>query len=200
MKKSLKDTRWLLCVGTFLAVTILAVSVMAAKITPEGKLQKAKELSIKASEMATKAKESYNVGLAKNALELANQATYLVLEAITEAGRKDGPALSQMAINTANSVRKAITQIIAAATFISQVSTDPKTIAGAKEILDEANKAKGLNTKAIQVARSSVVEPTEKAAPEKAAPKVKPPVTETTEQDVYQERDVFQERDASPSQ
>ena len=194
MKKSLKDTRWLLCVGTFLAVTILAVSVMAAKITPEGKLQKAKELSIKASEMATKAKESYNVGLAKNALELANQATYLVLEAITEAGRKDDPALSQMAINTANSVGKAITQIIAAVTFISEVSTDKKTIAETKEILEKANKAKELNTKAIQIVRPSVVKPGEKIASEKQAPKVKPPDTETSEQEVYQERD------ASPSQ
>jgi len=194
MKKSLKDTRWLLCVGTFLAVTFLAVSVMAAKITPEGKLLKARELSIKASEMATKAKLSYNIGLLKESLELANQGTYLVLEVVTEAQKKDDLALSQMAINTANSVRKAITQIIAAATFISEVSTDKKTISETKEILQKANKAKELNTKAIQIVRPSVVEPGEKIASEKQAPKVKPPDTETTEQEVYQERD------ASPSQ
>lgn len=194
MKKFLKDTRWLICVSTFLAIAFLAVSVMAAKITPEEKLRKAKELSIKASEMATKAKVSYNVGLAKQSLELANQATYLVLEAVTEARKKDDPALSQMAINTVNSVRKAITQIIDAATFISQVSTDPKTIAETKEILEKANKAKGLNNKAIQIVRPSVVEPGEKIASEKEAPKVKPPDTETTE------RNVYQERDASPSQ
>ena len=53
MKKFLKDTRWLICVGTFLTITLLAVSVMAAKITPEDKLRKAEELSIKASKMAT---------------------------------------------------------------------------------------------------------------------------------------------------
>jgi hypothetical protein len=194
MKRSLKDTRWLLCIGTFLAVTFLAVSVMAAKVTLEGKIQKAKELSIEASEMATKAKVSYNIGLAKESLELANQATYLVLEVVTEAQKKDDPALSQMVINTANSVRKAINQVIAAATFISEVSTDKKTIAETKEILQKANKAKELNTKAIQIVRTSVVEPGEKIASEKQAPKVKPPDTETTEQEVYQERD------ASPSQ
>jgi len=194
MKKFLKDKSWLICVGTFLAVTFFAVSIMAAKTTPEDKLRKAKELSIKVSEMATKAKVSYNIGLVKESLELANQATYLILEVVTEAQKKDDPTLSQMAINTANSVRKAITQIIAAATFISQVSTDPKTIAETKEILEEANKAKGLNTKAIQIVRSSVVEPGEKIPPEKVPPKVKPPDTETTEQDVYRERD------ASPSQ
>jgi hypothetical protein len=194
MKRSLKDTRWLLCIGTFLAVTFLAVSVMAAKVTLEGKIQKAKELSIEASEMATKAKVSYNIGLAKESLELANQATYLVLEVVTEAQKKDDPALSQMVINTANSVREAINQVIAAATFISEVSTDKKTIAETKEILQKANKARELNTKAIQIVRTSVVEPGEKIASEKQAPKVKPPDTETTEQEVYQERD------ASPSQ
>jgi hypothetical protein len=193
MKKFLKDTRWLICVGTFLAITFLAVSAMAAKITPEDKLRKAEELSIKASEMATKAKVSYNVGLAKKALGLANQATYFVLEVVTEAEKKDDPALAQTSIHTANSVRKAITRIIAAATFISQISEDPKTIADVKEILEKANKAKELNNKAIQIVRSSVVEPGEKIASEKGAPKAKPPDTETTEVEVYQQ-------EISPSQ
>jgi len=187
MKKFLKDKRRFVCVGTFLAITFLAVPVMAAKITPEDKLRKAEELSIKASEMATKAKVSYNVGLAKKALELANQATYLVLEVVTEAQKKDDPALAQAAINTANSVRKAITQIIAAATFISRISEDPKTIADVKEILEKANKAKELNNKAIQIVHSSVVEPGEKIASEKGAPKAEPPDTETTEVEVYQQ-------------
>ena len=177
-----------------MAVTFLAISVTDAKVTPEGKLQKARELSIKASEMAAKAKVSYNIELLKDSLKLANQATYLILEVVTEAQKKDDPALSRMAIDTANSVRKAITQIIAAATFISEVSTDKKTISETKEILKQANKAKELNTKAIQIVRPSVVEPGEKIASEKQAPKVKPPDTETTEQEVYQERD------ASPSQ
>ena len=157
MKRFLKDKRRLVFVGTFLAISFLAVSVMAAKITPEDKLRKAEELSIKASEMATKAKVSYNVGLAKKALELANQATYLVLEVVTEAQKKNDPALAQASIHTANSVMKTITQIIAAATFISQISEDPKTIADVKEILEKANKAKEMNNKAIQVARTSKV-------------------------------------------
>ncbi len=194
MKKFLKDTRWLICIGTFLAITFFTVSDMAAEITPEDKLRKAEELSIKASEMATKAKVSYNVVLAKKSMELANQATYLVLEVVAEAGEKEDPVLARASINTANSVMKAITQIIAAVTFISQITEDPKTIADVKEILEKANKAKELNNKAIQVARPLVVEHGEKAAPKRGAPKVRPPDTETTEQDVYQERDV------SPSQ
>jgi hypothetical protein len=193
MKRFLKDKRHLVFLGTFLAITFLAVPVMAAKITPGDKLRKAKELSIKASEMATKAKVSYNVGLAKKSLELANQATYLVLEVVTEAEKKDDHALAQDAINTANSVMKAITQIIAAATFISQISEDPKTIADVKEILEKANKDKELNNKAIQIVRSSVVEPGEKIASEKGAPKAEPPDTETTEVEVYKQ-------EVSPSQ
>ncbi len=189
MKKFLRGQRRSLFIGTFIGITFLVVPVMAAKITPEEKLRKAEELSIKASEMATKAKESYNVGLAKKALELANQATYLVLEVVTEARKKADPALAQAAINTANSVMNAITQIITAATFISQISADPKIIADTKEILEKANKAKELNNKAIQIVRSSVVEPGEKVPPEKAPPKVEPPDTETTEQDAYRERD-----------
>jgi hypothetical protein len=193
MKNFLKDTRWLVCVGTFLTITFLAVPVMAAKITSEDKLQKAEELSIKASEMAIKAKESYDVELAKKALKLANQATYLVLEAVTEAGKKDDPALIQTAINTATSVKNSITQIIAAATFISQISEDPKTIAETKEILEKAKKAQELNNQVIQIVRSFVVEPSEKVASEKRAPKVVPPDTETTEQEKYQQ-------EISPSQ
>ena len=193
MKKFLKDTRWLICVGTFLTITFLAVPVMAAKITPEDKLRKAEELSIKASEMATKAKVSYNVGLAKKALELANQATYLVLEASTEAGKKADPVLIQAAINTANSVKNSITQIIDAATFISQISADPKTIADAKEILGKANKTTELNNQVIQIVRSFVVEPGEKVASEKVPPKAEPPDTEITEQEKYQQ-------EISPSQ
>jgi len=193
MKRFLKYKRRFVFVGTFLAITFLAVSVMAAKITPEDKLRKAEELSIKASEMATKAKVSYNVELAKKSMELANQATYLVLEVVTEAGKKDDPALAQVAINTAKSVTKAITQIIAAATFISQISEDPKTIADVKEILEKANKAKELNNKAIQIVRSSVGEPGEKIASEKGAPKAEPPDTETTEVEVYKQ-------EVSPSQ
>jgi hypothetical protein len=184
MKKFLRGQRRSLFIGTFIGITFLVVPVMAAKITPEEKLRKAEELSIKASEMATKAKESYNVGLAKKALELANQATFLVLEVVTEARKKADPALAQAAINTANSVMNAITQIITAATFISQISADPKIIADTKEILEKAKKAKGLNNKAIQIVRSSVVEPGEKVPP-----KVEPPDTETTEQDAYRERD-----------
>jgi hypothetical protein len=200
MKKFLKDKRCLVFVGTFLAITFLAVPVMAAKITPEDKLQKAEELSIRASEMATNARVSYDVGLAKNALELANQATYLVLEAITEAEKKDDPALSQRAINAANSIMKAITQVITTATFISQVSSDPETIAEAKAMLEKANKAKELNNKAIQVVRSSVVKPTERLAPQRRAPKAAPPDTDTTEIEAYQQEIKAYQQEVSPSQ
>ena len=195
MKKFLRGKRRLLFIGTFfVAITFLAVPVMAAKISPAEKLRKAEELSSKASEMAVKAKESYNVALAKKALELANQATYLVLEAVAEAQRKADPALAQAAINTANSVMKAITQIINTATFISQISTDPKTIADTKEILEKANKAKELNNKAIQTARILVVKPgPPEGKPPEEIPVIPPPGTETTEQERYQE-------EASPSQ
>ena len=194
MKKFQKGKRRLLFVGTFLAITFLAVPVMAAKISPAEKLRKAEELSIRASEMATKAKEAYNVGLAKKALELANQATYLVLEVVTEAQRKADYVLAQAAINIANSVMKAITQIINTATFISQISGDPKTIADTKEILEKAKETKELNNQAIQAARTLVVKlgPPEEKPPEEI-PVIPPPDTETTEQERHQE-------EASPSQ
>jgi len=190
MKKFQKGKRRLLFVGTFLAITFLAVPVMAAKISPAEKLRKAEELSIRASEMATKAKESYNVGLAKKALELANQATYLVLGVVTEVLEKADPALAQAAINTTNSVIKAITQIITAATFISQISGDPKTIADTKEILEKAEEAKELNNKTIQIARTLVEKlgPPEEKPPEEI-PEIPIPDIGTT----YQQ-------EASPSQ
>ena len=193
MKKFLKDKKRLISVGTLLVTVFFALPVMAVNMTPEGKLQKAEGLSIKASEMAIKAKESYDVGIAKKALKLADQATYLVLEASNEAGKKADPALIQAAINTATSVKNSIAQIINAATFISQISADPKTIADAKEILGKANKDRELNNQVIQIVRSFVVEPSEKVASEKGAPKAVPPDTETTEQEKYQQ-------EISPSQ
>jgi hypothetical protein len=193
MKKFPKDTKWLLYVGTLSAIIFFTIPVMAAKMTPEDKLRKAEELSIKASEMAIGAKESYDIGLAKKALELADQATYLVLEASNEAGKKADPALIQAAINTATSVKNSIAKIIDAATFISRISADPKTIADAKEILEKANKAEELNNQVIQIVRSFVAEPSEKVVSEKRATKVESPDTEATEQEKYQQ-------EISPSQ
>ena len=195
MGKFLKGKRRLLFIGTFIAITFLVVPVMAAKITPAEKLRKAEELSSKASEIAIKTKETTNIELATKALELVNKASFLVLEVVAEAQRKNDYVLAQAAINIANKIMKAITQIITAVTYIAQISTDPANIADANKIMKRAEEAKALNNKTIQAARTLVVKPgpPEEYKPPREVPEIPPPDTETTEQEMYQE-------EASPSQ
>lgn len=196
MKKFLNGQKHLLFVGTSLAIALLVVPVMAAEITPTEKLRKAEELSSKASEMALKAKGTGSVELAKRALELVNKASSLVLEVFVEAQKKADPDLAKAAINTANKIVKAITQIITTVKYIAQISADPKTVADAKEIMEKAEKAKETINKAIQIVTASVIETgrAEPYEPPETIPlEVPPPDTETTELEVYQQ-------EASPSQ
>jgi len=178
MKRFLKDKRRLVFVGTFLAITFLAVSVMAAKITPEDKLRKAEELSIKASEMAANAKDSGDAEVAKKALELANEASLLVFEVASEAQKTGNNDLAQKAMNMANKVGAAITQIITTATYIARTSTEASSVAAAKEILRKAEEVQGLNKTTIQIALASGAVPPAEAYEPPEAPRFTIPVEE----------------------
>ena len=154
MRKLLRCQKQILIVfvGSFFIIAFLGFPAMAIEITPEEKLKKAEELSIKASEMAAQAKDTGDAGLAKKALELANEASLLVFEVASEAQKTGNTDLAQEAVNMAVRVRAAITQVITAGTYIAQTSTDPEVVADADKITKEAEETFRLNNETIRIA------------------------------------------------
>lgn len=196
MIKPRKVQRVLLFLGALLLVAYPVSMVGAEEITPAEKLRMAEELSNRALGMAVKAKETGNLELLKSALERVNKASLLVLEVVAVAQKKADPNLAQATINAADTIHKAISQIIATCEYLVTTSTDPHVIADAEEIIKKAKETEELNAEAKQIILASLGKPgrAEPQAPQEMVPlTVPPPDTETTELEVYQ-------REASPSQ
>ena len=153
MRKLLRCQKRILIVlvGSFLTIAFLVFPAVAAEITPAEKLQKAEELSIRASEMAAQAEDAGDAGLAKKALELAIKASRLVSEVVSEA-RTGNTDLAQKAINMAVRVGAAITRVKTAGTYIARTSTDPKVVADAKKVVEKAEGLDRLNNETIWIA------------------------------------------------
>jgi hypothetical protein len=153
MRKLLRCQKRILIVfvGSFLTIAFLVFPAMSAEITPAEKLQKAEELSIRASEIAAQAEDAGDAGLAKKALELAIKASRLVSEVVSEA-RTGNTDLAQKAINMAVRVGAAITRVKTAGTYIARTSTDPKVVADAKKVVEKAEGLDRLNNETIWIA------------------------------------------------
>ena len=154
MRKLLRGQKQILIVfvGSFLTIAFLVFPAVAAEVTPAEKLQKAEELSIRASEMAAKAEDAGDAELAKKALELAISATILVSEVASEAQKTGNADLAQKAINMAVRVQATITRVITAGTYIARTSTDPGVVADAKEVVEKAEGTDRLNNEIIRIA------------------------------------------------
>lgn len=151
MKKILLDGRHLLYVLSFLIVVLLTAQFVAAETTSTEKLQKADELSKKSFETAVEAKRAGDIDLARNALELAVEATALLSEVVEEASvvttevldkkkKEEYCSFAQIALDTSHNIIKAIAETISAASYIARTSTSPKTVIDARKIFTEANK------------------------------------------------------------
>ena len=153
MRKLLRCQKRILIVfvGSFLTIAFLVFPAMSAEITPAEKLQKAEELSIRASEIAAQAEDAGDAGLAKKALELAIKASRLVSEVVSEA-RTGNTDLAQKAINMAVRVGAAITRVKTAGTYIARTSTDPEVVADAKKVVERAEGLDRLNNETIWIA------------------------------------------------
>jgi hypothetical protein len=154
MRKLLRCQKRILIVfvGSFLTIAFLVFPAMSAEITPAEKLQKAEELSIRASEMAAQAEDAGDAELAKKALELAIKASRLVSEVVSEAQRTGNTDLAQKAINMAVRVGAAITRVKTAGIYIARTSTDPKVVADAKKVVEKAEGLDRLNNETIWIA------------------------------------------------
>ena len=174
MKKILLDERHLLYIVSFLIVVLLTAQFVAAETTPTEKLQKADELSKKSFETADEAKRTGDIGLARNALELATEATALLSEVVEEISvvitevldekkKEEYCSFAQLSLSTHYNVSKAITQTIYSTTYIAQTSTSPKTVIDAKKIFKNANelmlKLENIKNKIIEILRACGIEP-----------------------------------------
>jgi len=174
MKKILLDERHLLYIVSFLIVVLLTAQFVAAETTPTEKLQKADELSKKSFETADEAKRTGDIGLARNALELATEATALLSEVVEEISvvitevldekkKEEYCSFAQLSLSTHYNVSKAITQTIYSTTYIAQTSTSPKTVIDAKKIFKDANelmlKLENIKNKIIEILRACGIEP-----------------------------------------
>ena len=174
MKKILLDERHLLYIVSFLIVVLLTAQFVAAETTPTEKLQKADELSKKSFETADEAKRTGDIGLARNALELATEATALLSEVVEEISvvitevldekkKEEYCSFAQLSLSTHYNVSKAITQTIYSTTYIAQTSTSPKTVIDAKKIFKDANeliqKVEQIKNKIIEILRACGIEP-----------------------------------------
>ena len=174
MKKILLDERHLLYVVSFLIVILLTAQFVAAETTLTEKLQKADELSKKSFETASEAKRAGDIDLARNALELADEATALLSEVVKEISvvitevldekkKEEYCSFAQSSLSTHFNISKAITQTIYATTYIAQTSTLPKTVIDAREIFKDANeliqKLEQIKNKIIEILRARGIEP-----------------------------------------
>ena len=151
MKKILLDERHLLYVVSFLIVILLTAQFVAAETTLTEKLQKVDELSKKSFETAVEAKRAGNIVLARNAYELANEATMLLSEVVEEVSvvitevleekkKEEYCSFAQISLDTSHDIIKAIAETISAASYIARTSTSTKTVTEARKIFTEANK------------------------------------------------------------
>ena len=174
MKKILLDERHLLYVVSFLIVVLLTAQFVTAETTPTEKLQRADELSKNSFETADEAKRTGDIGLARNALELATEATALLSEVVEEISvvitevldekkKEEYCSFAQLSLSTHYNVSKAITQTIYSTTYIAQTSTSPKTVIDAKKIFKDANelmlKLENIKNKIIETLRACGIEP-----------------------------------------
>ena len=161
-------------VSAFLLISLLFINVVTAETTLKEMLQKADDLSIESFDKADEAIKTGSIDLAREALEIAGEATVLFSKVIDEASSVITKVLdeekkklfcetTQLALNTHYQISKAITQIIYAVSNIAKTSTSPKTVIEAKKIFSDAQeliqKVEEIKKRAIEILRACGIEP-----------------------------------------
>jgi hypothetical protein len=174
MKKFLRHNIFALYVVSFSLASFLTAPFLSAEITLREKLQKADELSNNGFENASEARRVGDLGLAKSALENANEATVILSEVVEEASlvvtevldkmkKEDYCLAAEAALTTHYNISKATTQTIYASSYIAQTSTSPKTVSESREIFKDANelieKLDQIQKRIIEILRACGIEP-----------------------------------------
>ncbi len=136
-----------------LLFTIFIVSpVTAASETPEETLAWCASLAIDASEMALKAQMACDYPTAQIALNMADEAAYLVEKVSRLAHDTANPQLAWSAYNVCNQVAAAIANVIRAAKHIESHSLNSDDVHAADFLIDVCESAQKSNNVSMELA------------------------------------------------
>lgn len=141
--------------GGLLAVVFLASSIRAEEMTSGKKLEKAEDLSVRASKLAPKTIKTGYIEFAQKALSLADEASAFLLEVASIAKDTADVELARKAMNAVNKIVVVINNIANAAQYIIKTSADSRAVDAANKILDEIEKVRNQNAATMDIALAS---------------------------------------------
>jgi hypothetical protein len=141
-----------LFLGVFLCATCVVSTVLAASETPEDILARCETMAMEASEMAFNAQLTGDYSTAQLALNLANDAAYLVSEVGGLARDTGNAQLAWSAYNVCHQVEAAIDNVVRAAGHMVSHSSNPEIVHAADMLLDLCESAKNANKVSMEIA------------------------------------------------
>lgn len=157
MKRFLNSQRRMLIaiIGVILTITFLAIPVIAEETSPAEMIRKAEMVSLKAAEMAAKARETGDIKLAGEALKLTNEALAMASNAAQIAQKTSDTKLAQQALNTANELRGTFNLLRVIAQNIMQTSTNQGSVSAARQLLAKVKETQSIYQATIGIALAS---------------------------------------------
>ena len=138
--------------GVLLCATCVGSTSLSASETPQQMLDRCEIMAMEASEMAFNAQLTGDYSNAQLALNLANEAAYLVAE-VSGLARDTGNAqLAWSAYNVCHQVEAAIENVVRAARHMISHSASPEIVHASDMLLDLCESAKNANKVSMEIA------------------------------------------------
>lgn len=138
--------------GVLLCATCVASTVLAASETPQEILARCETMTMEASEMAFNAQLTGDYSTAQLALNLADDASYLVAEVGGLARDTANAQLAWSAYNVCHQVKAAIDNVVRAARHMVSHSSNPEIVHAADVLLDLCESAQNANKVSMEIA------------------------------------------------
>jgi hypothetical protein len=149
--------------GVLLFATCVASTSLAASETPEEILARCETMAMEASEMAFNAQLTGDYSTAQLALNLADEAAYLVAKVVALARDTADAQLAWSAYNVCHQVEAAINNVVRAAGHMVSHSSNPEIVHAADMLLDLCKSEKDTNRVTMQTALVPFLDSTERA-------------------------------------
>jgi len=149
--------------GALLCATCVTSTPLAASETPQEMLGRCETMAMEASEMAFNTQLTGDYSTSQLALNLANEAAYLVSEVGGLARDTANAQLAWSAYNVCHQVEAAINNVVRAAGHMVSHSANPEIVHAADMLLDLCKSAKEANRVSMQTALVPFLDSTERA-------------------------------------
>ncbi len=150
-------------VFVLLCMCFMAWPIQAAGETPEETLAWCESLALEASEMAFKAQATCDYPIADQALNLANDAAYLVAKVSRMAQETANPQLALSAYNVGNQVKAAIANVVRAANHIASHSPNSDVVHAVNFLLDSCESMQKSNRVSLETALAPLLDISKRA-------------------------------------